>query len=140
MKNVYEKTVWGYYQLQHDVGSVSSCLKAEFGFTQPPGLVQVSVPFDKPRRISSVSGNAAVAAWSAEDGKENASIVAEVIAINPKGNDTLAALKVQVFGKDAQNIPYHARFLKPVQANHLMLQFFVDMPGAQTWSWSLVLA
>lgn len=140
MKNIYEKTEWGYYQLQLDEGASTACLKAEFGFEKPPGLVQVGIPLELSRRIRMVSGNAAVASWSAAVGVENASIVAEVVAINPQGNDTIAALKVQVFGKSAQNIPYHARFLKPARADALMLQFFVDLPGAQTFSWALVLA
>lgn len=129
-----KKEPWGYYVVHGEECRSSTILKAEFGFSAPPGLVRIELPISRPQKVRYVHGNYAVAGWGADT---NASIVADVWS---DSGDVLASCKVQVLGKQAQNVPFRLEYPKAIDVQKsVTFQFYVDLPEAQTFSWALVL-
>lgn len=135
MKTLETKTDWGYYVVQIDEAPTALSLTAEFGFTKPPGLVQVKSPLDTPFNIQRIAGNACAVGWTAG---ENSAFVSSLFSDNSW--TPLINLKVNVLDRGAQSVPVSVQLAHSLLTKALTLQFFVDEPGAQTWSWGLILS
>lgn len=133
MKTLNETTDWGYYVAQVDESADTLTLMGEFGFTSPPGLVQIPCVLDKPFGLSRAMGSANILGW-ADDG--NASFVASIF---DNAGRTIAVVKASALGKSSVLIPVNVQQRVEREITALTLQFYVDLPGAQTFNWSLVL-
>jgi hypothetical protein len=130
---INQTTDWGYYVVQADEYHPTVTLTAEFGFTKPPGYITVECDLNSPFTFSRASGNACLAGWGP---LTDASICAGIVG---DGGFSVASVKMMVLDRGTSNIPINVQQLAPIQITKLILAFFVDEPGAQTFSWCLVL-
>lgn len=106
---------------------------AQARFTTPPGLVQIPVSLGQAMKIQHVRGTVSLSVLKAG---VNGSIIA--ILRDQEGN-AIAAVKMQEFGDATATIPIDATLACDLPVTSLQLQYYVDMPGTQVVSMSLVL-
>jgi hypothetical protein len=91
--------------------------------------------------VHEVHGTFTLATWSTWNGSAsscgNGSIVAQVLDQN--GN-AIAAVKLQVLGPGTTNVPITGTFATPLSVTSLALQWDVDLCGAQTVAYTLVMS
>jgi hypothetical protein len=134
-------TAWGNYSWQLDQAPVTTTITAIAGFNTPPGLVQIPVSLPAGTTIHEVHGNFSLATWSAWDGSSgscgNGSIIAQ---LRDQNGNAIAAVKLNVLGTGTTNIPITGTFTTPLSVTSLQIQYFVDLCGAQTVSFTLVMS
>ena len=128
-------TSWGNYGWQVDQAPVTTTFTSIAGFNTPPGLVQIPVSLSHATTVHEVHGNFSLATWAGGT-CGNGSIIAQVLDQNL---NAIAAMKLQVFGPGTTNVPITGTFTTPLPVTSLLLQYFVDLCGAQTVSVSLVM-
>lgn len=124
---------WGNDAWQVDQSGSGVTFTAQATFTTPPGLVQIPVSLGQAMRIQHVRGTVSL---SVPKAGVNGSIIA--ILRDQEGN-AIAAVKMQEFGDATATVPVDATLACDLPVTSLQLQYYVDMPGTQVVSMSLVL-
>ena len=127
---------WGAYNWQVDQGTKTTTITAEATFNTPPGLVQITVPIPGPMTVHEVHGNCSLAVPQGGS-KGNGSILEEV---RDQSGNALVAVKLEQFGPSTTNVPITGTFPNGLPVTSLQLQFFVDEPGTQIVTVSLVMS
>lgn len=125
--------LWGTDSWQVDQSDSSATFTAQATFTTPVGLVQIPVLLGHAMKIQHVHGTVSL---SVPRAGVNGSIIA--ILRDQEGN-AIAAVKMQELGGATATIPIDATLACDLPVTSLHLQYYVDMPGTQVVSMSLVL-
>jgi hypothetical protein len=134
-------TSWGNFLWQVDRAPVTTSITAVAGFNTPPNLFSTPVNVASPFTVHEVHGNFTLVTWPAWNGNNsscgNGSIIAQ---LRDQSNNTIAAVKLQVLGTGTTNVPITGTFSTPLSVTSLQLVYFVDLCGAQTVSFALVMS
>lgn len=130
-------TSWGSYSWQVDQAPVTTTITSTFGFSTPPGLVQIPVNIPAATTVHEVHGNITIIAWQGGSTCNQASIIGE---LRDQNGNVVAGVKLQQFGPASANVPIVGTFSTPLSVASLQLQLFVDLCGAQTLSMALVMS
>jgi len=134
-------TSWGNFQWQVDRAPVTTTIIAVAGFFTPSNFFSTTANVASPFTVHEVHGNFALVTWPIWTGDPsscgNGSIIAQ---LRDQNNNTIAAVKLQVLGTGTTNVPITGTFSTPLSVTELHLNYFVDLCGAQTVSFSLVMS
>jgi hypothetical protein len=124
-----------------DRAPITTTVSAIAGFNMPPPFFSTVATVASPFTVHEVHGTFTLATWSTWNGSAsscgNGSIVAQVLDQN--GN-AIAAVKLQVLGPGTTNVPITGTFATPLSVTSLALQWDVDLCGAQTVAYTLVMS
>jgi hypothetical protein len=129
-------TSWGGWNWQADRAPVTTTVTGTGSFNTPPGLVQIPVTIASGTTVHEVHGNFTLATWQSGS-CGNGSIIAQLLDQN---NNAIAAVKLQQFGPGTTNVPINGTFSTPLSVGSFTIQYFVDLCGPQTVSFSLVMS
>ena len=134
-------TSWGNFLWQVDRAPVTTTITAVAGFFTPSNFFSTTANVASPFTVHEVHGNFALVTWPTWTGDAsscgNGSIIAQ---LRDQNNNTIAAVKLQVLGPGTTNVPITGTFGTPLSVTELHLSYFVDLCGAQTVSFSLVMS
>ena len=128
-------TSWGGWNWQADRAPITTTVTGTGNFNTPPGLVQIPVTLASGTTVHEVHGNFALATWQSGT-CGNGSIIAQ---LRDQNGNAIAAVKLQQFGPGTTNVPINGTFSTPFTVTSLQIQYFVDLCGPQTVSFSLVM-
>lgn len=129
-------TSWGGWNWQVDRAAITTTITGTASFNTPPGLVQIPVNIASSATVHEVHGNMSLATWQSGT-CGNGSIIAQ---IRDQNGNAIAAVKLQQFGQGSTNVPINGTFTTPLSVTSLQIQYFVDLCGPQTVSFSLVMS
>jgi hypothetical protein len=129
-------TSWGGWNWQADRAPITTTVTGSASFNTPPGLVQIPVTLASGTTVHEVHGNFTLATWQSGT-CGNGSIIAQ---LRDQSGNAIAAVKLQQFGPGTTNVPINGTFSTPFSVTSLQIQYFVDLCGAQTVSFSLVMS
>lgn len=124
---------WGSESWQVAQADSAVTFTAQATFNSPPGLVQIPVPIDNAISVRHVHGSVSL---SVPQAGVNGSIIA---MLRDQNGNAIAAVKMQQFGKAMATVPIDATLACDLPVTSLQLQYYVDMPGTQVVSMSIVM-